>query len=119
METDYLPGTEKDRLVASAAIKDGKLAFSNLYLGRYYLVERATGIVIPVDSKGQYYLSGQYPLLNKAGAYRQLCHPLPAMVRSTPTMSTATSILLLPKAAPLDGSKTYDGYYHLCERLSL
>ena len=56
---------KKDNLVASAAIKDGKLAFSNLYLGRYYLVERATGIVIPVNSNGQYYLSGQYPLLNK------------------------------------------------------
>ena len=64
-KSDYLPVLKKDYLVASAAIKDGKLAFSNLYLGRYYLVERATGIVIPVDSNGQYYLSGKYPLLNK------------------------------------------------------
>ena len=64
-KSDYLPVLKKDNLVASAAIKDGKLAFSNLYLGRYYLVERATGIVIPVNSNGQYYLSGQYPLLNK------------------------------------------------------
>lgn len=64
-KSNYLPVLKKDNLVASAAIKDGKLAFSNLYLGRYYLVERATGIVIPVNSNGQYYLSGQYPLLNK------------------------------------------------------
>ena len=64
-KSDYLPVLKKDHLVASAAIKDGKLAFANLYLGRYYLVERATGIVIPVDFNGQYYLSGKYPLLNK------------------------------------------------------
>ena len=37
-KSDYLPVLKKDYLVASAAIKDGKLAFSNLYLGRYYLV---------------------------------------------------------------------------------
>ena len=75
-KSDYLPVLKKDYLVASAAIKDGKLAFSNLYLGRYYLVERATGIVIPVDSNGQYYLSGKYPLLNKklepTGSYAAL-----------------------------------------------
>ena len=37
-KSDYLPVLKKDHLVASTAIKDGKLAFSNLYLGRYYLV---------------------------------------------------------------------------------
>ena len=86
--------------VGQAAIKDGKLAFSNLYLGRYYLVERATGIVIPVDSNGQYYLSGKYPLLNKklepTGSYAAS----PAMAQNTSTMSTATNILLLPRVAP-------------------
>ena len=75
-KSDYLPVLKKDHLVASTAIKDGKLAFSNLYLGRYYLVERTTGIVIPVDSNGQYYLSGKYPLLNKklepTGSYAAL-----------------------------------------------
>ncbi len=48
-DTDYLPILQKDRLVASAKITDGKLAFANLYMGRYYLVERATGLVLPID----------------------------------------------------------------------
>lgn len=100
MEVRLSPGAEKDYLVASAAIKDGKLAFSNLYLGRYYLVERATGIVIPVDSNGQYYLSGKYPLLNKSWSLPAAMPPSPAMAQNTSTMSTATNILLLPRVAP-------------------
>lgn len=64
-DTDYLPILQKDRLVASAAIKDGKLAFSNLYMGRYYLVERATGLVLPIDGNGKLYTTGKYPQLNK------------------------------------------------------
>ncbi|MCO7110794.1 hypothetical protein NIA69_18965 [Gemmiger formicilis] len=99
-KSDYLPVLKKDYLVASAAIKDGKLAFSNLYLGRYYLVERATGIVIPVDSNGQYYLSGKYPLLNKSWSLPAAMPPSPAMAQNTSTMSTATNILLLPRVAP-------------------
>ena len=50
-DESYLPILAKDHLVASAEIKDGKLVFGNLYLGRYYLVERATGIVLPVDNR--------------------------------------------------------------------
>ena len=99
-KSDYLPVLKKDYLVASAAIKDGKLAFSNLYLGRYYLVERATGNVIPVDSNGQYYLSGKYPLLNKKLELPAAMPPSPAMAQNTSTMSTATNILLLPRVAP-------------------
>lgn len=64
-DTDYLPILQKDRLVASAQIKDGKLAFANLYLGRYYLVERATGLVLPIDGNGKLYTTGKYPLLSK------------------------------------------------------
>ena len=52
-------------LVASAQIKDGKLAFANLYMGRYYLVERATGLVLPIDGNGKLYVTGKYPQLNK------------------------------------------------------
>ena len=52
-DTDYLPILQKDRLVASAKITDGKLAFANLYMGRYYLVERATGLVLPIDGNGK------------------------------------------------------------------
>ena len=64
-DTDYLPILQKDRLVASAAIKDGKFAFSNLYMGRYYLVERATGLMLPIDGNGKLYTTGKYPQLNK------------------------------------------------------
>ena len=56
---------QKDRLVASAKITDGKLSFANLYMGRYYLVERATGLVLPIDGNGKLYVTGKYPQLNK------------------------------------------------------
>ena len=64
-DTDYLPILQKDRLIASAKITDGKLAFANLYMGRYYLVERATGLVLPIDGNGKLYVTGKYPQLNK------------------------------------------------------
>ena len=123
-KSDYLPVLKKDHLVASAAIKDGKLAFSNLYLGCYYLVERATGIVIPVDSNGQYYLSGQYPLLNKklkpTGSF--------AALASNSTEYTdyvyRNQYSAVAESRALDGSKTYDGYYlsfakgYLCDEVN-
>ena len=123
-KSDYLPVLKKDNLVASAAIKDGKLAFSNLYLGRYYLVERATGIEIPVNSNGQYYLSGQYPLLNKklepTGRYASLA--------SNGTEYTdyvyCNQYSAVAESRALDGSKTYDGYYlsfakgYLCDEVN-
>ena len=123
-KSDDLPVLKKDHLIASAAIKDGKLAFSNLYLGRYYLVERATGIVIPVDSNGQYYLSGQYPLLNKklepTGSY--------AALAGNGTEYTdyvyRNQYSAVAESRALDGSKTYDGYYlsfakgYLCDEVN-
>ena len=123
-KSDYLPVLKKDHLVASAAIKDGKLAFANLYLGRYYLVERATGIVIPMDSNGQYYLSGQYPLLNKklepTGNY--------AALANNGTEYTdyvyRNQYSAVAESRALDGSKTYDGYYlsfakgYLCDEIN-
>ena len=123
-KSDYLPVLKKDHLVASAAIKDGKLAFANLYLGRYYLVERATGIVIPVDFNGQYYLSGKYPLLNKklepTGSY--------AALAGNGTEYTdyvyRNQYSAVAESRALDGSKTYDGYYlsfakgYLCDEVN-
>ena len=110
-KSDYLPVLKKDYLVASAAIKDGKLAFSNLYLGRYYLVERATGIVIPVDSNGQYYLSGKYPLLNKklepTGSYAALASNGTEYIDYV----YRNQYSAVAESRALDGSKTYDGYY--------
>lgn len=90
---------QKDRLVASAKITDGKLAFANLYMGRYYLVERATGLVLPIDGNGKLYVTGKYPLLNKklerTGKYSDLARK----ITSTPITSTKTSIPLWPRAA--------------------
>lgn len=60
-ENSYLPVLAKDNLVASAKIEDGWLSFSNLYLGRYYIVERGTGVIIPVEAGNTYHLSGTYP----------------------------------------------------------
>ena len=64
-DESYLPILAKDHLVASAEIKDGKLVFGNLYLGRYYLVERATGIVpcrwIPQQVLHHWTVSGAEP----------------------------------------------------------
>ena len=123
-KSDYLPVLKKDYLVASAAIKDGKLAFSNLCLGRYYLVERATGIVIPVDSNGQYYLSGKYPLLNKklepTGSYAALASNGTEYIDYV----YRNQYSAVAESRALDGSKTYDGYYlsfakgYLCDEVN-
>ena len=123
-KSDCLPVLKKDYLVASAAIKDGKLAFSNLYLGRYYLVERATGIVIPVDSNGQYYLSGKYPLLNKklepTGSYTALASNGTEYIDYV----YRNQYSAVAESRALDGSKTYDGYYlsfakgYLCDEVN-
>lgn len=109
---DYLPVLAKDHLVASAVIKDGWLTFSNLYLGKYYIVERGTGVVIPVED-GAYKLSGTYPdvdsktkeptgttsqlAINSAGQYTDYVY------------KHQWSYIGQSKA--LDGTKTYDGYY--------
>ena len=123
-KSDYLPVLKKDHLVASAAIKDGKLAFANLYLGRYYLVERATGIVIPVDFNGQYYLSGKYPLLNKklepTGSYAALASNGTEYIDYV----YRNQYSAVAESRALDGSKTYDGYYlsfakgYLCDEVN-
>ena len=123
-KSNDLPVLKKDHLVASAAVKDGKLAFSNLYLGRYYLVERATGIVIPVDSNGQYYLSGKYPLLNKklepTGSYA----PLANNGTEYTDYVYRNQYSAVAESRALDGSKTYDGYYlsfakgYLCDEVN-
>ena len=61
--SDYLPILKKDHLVASAKIEDGWLTFANLYLGRYYVVERSTGTVIPLR-EGALAVSGTYPTVD-------------------------------------------------------
>ena len=121
----YLPILQKDHLVASAAIKDGKLAFANLYMGQYYLVERATGVKLPVDANGKLYTSGHYPLLDKrlqaTGKYQAL---------ATDGSGRYTDYLYknqystVAEGRALDGTKTYDGYYlsyakgYLCDEIN-
>ena len=123
-KSDYLPVLKKDYLVASAAIKDGKLAFANLYLGRYYLVERATGIVIPVDSNGQYYLSGQYPLLNKKLEPTSSYAALGSNGTEYTDYVYRNQYSAVAESRALDGIKTYDGYYlsfakgYLCDEVN-
>lgn len=108
-DTNYLPILQKDRLVASAAIKDGKLAFSNLYMGRYYLVERATGLVLPIDGNGKLYTTGKYPQLNKklerTGKYSDL-------VRKNNEYTDylyKNQYSAVAESRKLDGSKAWDG----------
>ena len=123
-DTDYLPILQKDRLVASAAIKDGKLAFSNLYMGRYYLVERATGLVLPIDGNGKLYTTGKYPQLNKklerTGKYSDL-------VRKNNEYADylyKNQYSAVAESRKLDGSKAWDGYYlsyatgYLCDEVN-
>ena len=109
---DYLPVLAKDHLVASAEIKDGWLTFSNLYLGKYYIVERGTGVVIPVEG-GAYKLSGTYPDVDgktkePTGTTSQL---------ATNSAGQYTDYVYkhqwsyIGQSKALDGTKTYDGYY--------
>ena len=124
-DTDYLPVLAKDHLVASAEIKDGVLVFSNLYLGKYYLVERATGIVLPLDGDGQYYVSGQYPVLDRTlqatGEYK----PLATNSRGEYTDYVyKNQYSAVAEGRALTGVKTYDGYYlsyaegYLCDEIN-
>ena len=124
-DTDYLPVLAKDHLVASAEIKDGVLAFANLYLGKYYLVERATGLVLPLDGNGQYYVSGQYPVLDRTlqptGEYK----PLAANSRGEYTDHVyKNQYSAVAEGRALSGVKTYDGYYlsfaegYLCDEIN-
>ena len=123
-DTDYLPILQKDRLVASAQIKDGKLAFANLYMGRYYLVERATGLVLPIDGNGKLYVTGKYPLLNKklerTGKYSSLA----TKGGEYTDYIYKNQYSAVAESRKLNGSKTWDGYYlsyakgYLCDEVN-
>ena len=123
-DTDYLPILQKDRLVASAKITDGKLAFANLYMGRYYLVERATGLVLPIDGNGKLYVTGKYPLLNKklerTGKYSDLARKN----NEYTDYIYKNQYSAVAESRKLDGSKAWDGYYlsyakgYLCDEVN-
>ena len=123
-DTDYLPILQKDRLVASAQIKDGKLAFANLYMGRYYLVERATGMVLPIDGNGKLYVTGKYPLLSKklerTGKYSSLA----TKGGEYTDYIYKNQYSAVAESRKLNGSKAWDGYYlsyakgYLCDEVN-
>ena len=123
-DTDYLPILQKDRLVASAQIRDGKLAFTNLHMGRYYLVERATGLVLPIDGNGKLYVTGKYPLLNKklerTGKYSSLA----TKGGEYTDYIYKNQYSAVAESRKPNGSKAWDGYYlshakgYLCDEVN-
>ena len=123
-DDSYLPILSKDHLVASAEIKDGLLVFSNLYLGKYYLVERATGIVLPVDTGSKFYITGQYPELNRKLESTGQYSPLEQSDGEYTDYVYKNLYSAVAEGRALDGSKTYDGYYlsyaegYLCDEIN-
>ena len=123
-DTDYLPILQKDRLVTSAKITDGKLGFANLYMGRYYLVERATGLVLPIDGNGKLYVTGKYPQLNKklerTGKYSSLA----TKGGEYTDYIYKNQYSAVAESRKLNGSKAWDGYYlshakgYLCDEVN-
>ena len=123
-DTDYLPILQKDRLVASAKITDGKLAFANLYMGRYYLVERATGLVLPIDGNGKLYVTGKYPQLNKKLERTGKYSGLATKGGEYTDYIYKNQYSAVAESRKLDGSKAWDGYYlsyakgYLCDEVN-
>ena len=123
-DTDYLPVLAKDHLVASGEIRNGVLAFSNLYLGKYYLVERATGIVLPVDTDGHFYVTGQYPVLDKTLQPTGETKSLNTSRGEYTDYVYKNQFSAVAEGRALTGVKTYDGYYlsfaegYLCDEIN-
>lgn len=123
-DDSYLPILSKDHLVASAEIKDGLLVFSNLYLGEYYLVERATGLVLPVDTNSKFYVTGQYPELNRKLEPTGEYSPLEQYYGEYTDYVYKNQYSAVAEGRALDGTKTYDGYYlsyaegYLCDGIN-
>ncbi|MEE0358456.1 MAG: hypothetical protein UDS56_02780, partial [Faecalibacterium prausnitzii] len=123
-DTDYLPILQKDRLVASAKITDGKLAFANLYMGRYYLVERATGLVLPIDGNGKLYVTGKYPQLNKKLERTGKYSGLATKGSEYTDYIYKNQYSAVAESRKLNGSKAWDGYYlsyakgYLCDEVN-
>lgn len=120
----YLPILSKDHLVASAEIKDGLLVFSNLYLGEYYLVERATGIVLPVDTNSKFYITGQYPELDRKLEPTGEYSPLEQYYGEYTDYVYKNQYSAVAEGRSPEGFKTYDGYYlsyaegYLCDEIN-
>ena len=108
---DYLPILKKDNLVASAKIEDGWLTFSNLYLGKYYVVERSTGTVIPLR-EGALAVSGTYSTVDsRTKAATGQVAALAASNGQYTDWVYKNQFSTISKSKALDGTWTYDAYY--------
>ena len=110
--SDYLPVLKKDHLVASAKIENGWLCFSNLYLGKYYVVERSTGVVIPLRD-GALVVSSTYPTVDSRT--KAATGQTAALAKNDSEQYTdwvyKNQFSTVSKGKALDGSWTYDAYY--------
>ena len=107
---NYLPILKKDHLVASAKIKDGWLTFANLYLGKYYVVERSTGTVIPLR-EGALVVSGTYPTVDsRTKAATGQVTALASSGGQYTDWVYKNQFSTISKSKALDGSWTYDAY---------
>ena len=107
---DYLPILKKDHLVASAKIKDGWLTFANLYLGKYYVVARSTGTVIPLR-EGALVVSGTYPTVDsRTKAATGQVTALASSGGQYTDWVYKNQFSTISKSKALDGSWTYDAY---------
>ena len=108
--SDYLPVLKKDHLVASAKIEDGWLTFANLYLGKYYVVERSTGTVIPLR-EGALAVSGTYPTVDsRTKAATGQVSALASSGGQYTDWVYKNQFSTISKGKALDGSWTYDAY---------
>lgn len=108
--SDYLPILKKDHLVASAKIEDGWLTFANLYLGKYYVVERSTGTVIPLR-EGALAVSGTYPTVDsRTKAATGQVAALASSGGQYTDWVYKNQFSTITKGKALDGTATYDAY---------
>ena len=108
--SDYLPVLKKDHLVASAKIEGGWLTFANLYLGKYYVVERSTGTVIPLR-EGALAVSGTYPTVDsRTKAATGQVTALASSGGQYTDWVYKNQFSSIAKGKALDGSWTYDAY---------
>ena len=107
---DYLPILKKDHLVASAKIEGGWLTFANLYLGKYYVVERSTGAVIPLR-EGALSVSGTYPTVDsRTKAATGQVTALASSGGQYTDWVYKNQFSTITKGKALDGTATYDAY---------
>ena len=87
-------------------------------------MERATGLVLPIDGNGKLYVTGKYPLLNKklerTGKYSDLARKN----NEYTDYIYKNQYSAVAESRKLNGSKAWDGYYlsyakgYLCDEVN-